>query len=123
MLAVAFRADRRDVLGVTAVVAQHAPVAVMVGQRDRAVDALHALAAGAAGDEAREAAAVVQQHHLLVRFRAFRRSPSSRRRENVSCLRVSRNSCAHVDQFHFAAWDASMRSGNSSSVYLPRSTL
>ena len=31
---------------------------------------------------------------------------SSSLRENVACLRVSRNSCAHVDQLHRAAWAA-----------------
>ncbi len=51
--------------GVVAVVAKHAAVAPVIGQRDGAIDALQPLAAGAARNEARKSAAVEQQHGLL----------------------------------------------------------
>src|SRR5262249_37591530 len=49
ILAAALRANRGHLLGIVAVVAEHAAVAPMVSERDRAVDAFHALAAGATG--------------------------------------------------------------------------
>ncbi len=71
ILAPALRAHRRHLLRVIAVVAQHAPVAPVIGQRDRAIHAFQPLAAGAARDEARKPAPVEQQHGLLAALQAL----------------------------------------------------
>ena len=52
ILAAAFGTNGRDLLRVVAVVAEHAAVAPVIGERDGAVDAFHALAASPARDEA-----------------------------------------------------------------------
>src|SRR5687768_17353755 len=71
VLASAFRADGRDLFGIVAVVAEHAPIAAVVGERDRAVHAGDTLSAGAARNKARESAAVQQQHNLLADLEAL----------------------------------------------------
>src|SRR5579872_3415541 len=71
MLALAFRADGRHTLGIPAIMAEQAAVAPMIGEGNRAVSALYALAAGAAGYKARKTAAVEQQHGLLAVFDAL----------------------------------------------------
>src|SRR5688572_15240469 len=80
-----------------AVMAQHATVAAVVGKGDRAVDALHALATGAAGDEVRKAAAVMQHNYLLPRMepRADRFDQTPRERGLLPRFEEFR---AHVDQ-------------------------
>ena len=77
MLALALRALAGHLLGIAAVVAEQAPVALVISQGQRAVDALHALAAGAAGHEAGEAAPVEQHDGLLAALHALRRGPRS----------------------------------------------
>ena len=62
---------RRHLFGVAAVVAEQPAVALVIGQGERAVDALNALAAGAAGHEARKAAAVQQDDGLLAVLEAL----------------------------------------------------
>src|SRR5258707_12103033 len=74
VLALALGADVRHFFGVIAVVAQHAPVAAMVGQRDRAVHATDALSASPASDRARKSAPVKQQHGLLAVLQPERNS-------------------------------------------------
>jgi hypothetical protein len=72
VLALALGAEARDLLGVAAVVAEQAPVALVICQGKRAVDALHALAAGAAGHETGEASPVEQHDRLLAALHALR---------------------------------------------------
>src|SRR5579872_6762882 len=121
MLALAFRADGRHTLGIPAIMAEQAAVAPMIGEGNRAVSALYALAAGAAGYKARKTAAVEQQHGLLAVFDAladgFHQTPRkggllSRFEE---FLRISIRSTRGSGRF-------SIRSGNSSSVYFSRWT-
>src|ERR1035441_645120 len=54
MVARALGANARHLFRVAAVVAQQAPVALVIGQRQGAIHALHALAARATGDETRK---------------------------------------------------------------------
>ena len=65
MFAAAGGAGVGDAFGVVAVMAEKALVAAMIGERDGAIDAVDAFAAGAAGDKGREAAAIQKEHHLL----------------------------------------------------------
>src|SRR5205807_7887676 len=57
-----------DALGVIAIMTEHAAIAAMVGQRDGTVDAFETIATASAGDEARKAAPVEEQHGLLAFF-------------------------------------------------------
>jgi len=66
VFAIALFAAVRDALGVVAVVTKEAFVPAVEGKGDGAVGALDALAAGAATDEAGEAAAVEEEHGLLI---------------------------------------------------------
>ena len=88
---------------VVAVVAQHAAVAPVIGQRDGAVDALHALAAGAARDETRKAAPVEQQHGLLAVLQTLCHGVDQRARKG-RLLAGFQELLAHVDYGNWPAW-------------------
>ncbi len=84
--------------GVVAVVAQHAAVAPVIGERDRAIDAFQSLATRAARDEARKSAAVEQQHGLLAMLQAFGdglHQPARKRRQLARLQEL----LPHVDHF------------------------
>ncbi len=112
-----------NLLGVAAVVAQQAAVALVISQGERAVDALHALAAGAAGDEAGKAAPIEQHDGLLAVLQALAQRFEQLARECGLLARLQKL-LAHVDQFH-RRHAAALRCGRAtpSSVYLPRSAL
>src|SRR5260370_26352580 len=80
----------------------------MKGQRDGAVYALKSLATGAAGDEARKAAAVEQQHGLLAVFEALGSSGGERARKGRLFARLEKL-LAHIDDLdhrHGPAFDS-----------------
>ena len=110
-------------LGVVAVVAKHAAVAPMKRECHRTVDALDALATCPACDEAenprRLSSSIVCSPYPVRSLEWL----SNRRRENVACFRVSRNSWRMSISSTSGIGRFSMRSGKSSSVYFPRSTL
>src|SRR5258708_4282450 len=70
----------------------------MIGQRDGAIDAFHALSAGAAGSEARKSPAVEQQHGLLAFLKALGHHIHQASRENGK-LAGFEKFLAHVDDF------------------------
>ena len=98
MLARALRADARDLLGVAAVVAQQAPVALVKGQGHGAVQALDALAARAARHKARKAAPVQQHDGLLAVFQALSDGLLQLPRKGRLLARFQKF-LPHVDQF------------------------
>src|SRR5215472_1787669 len=98
MAALALRANARNFFGIAAVMAQEAPVALVIRQGERTVHALHALAAGAAGNEARKPAAVEQHDGLLALLQALAERVDEFARERV-LLAGFEKLLAHIDQF------------------------
>src|SRR5260370_32707476 len=99
MLALALGTLRGDLFGVVAVVAEHAAVAPVEGEGQRAVDTVDALTAGAAGDRARESATVEEEHGLLAIFKTEGNGFEHSARKS-SLLASLQKLDAHVDQLH-----------------------
>ena len=99
LVAAAFRAVGRHLVGKSAHMAEHAAVAAVIGQNDGTVLAQHALAAMPANHEARKAAAIQQQHRLLLRAQALRDLVQQAARESGLPFRLEKLH-AHVDNFH-----------------------
>src|SRR5690242_1133123 len=99
VIALAFRATLRDALCMSAVMAEHATVAPMIGKAYRAIHARQTLAARAADHETREPAAIQQQHHLLSIRQPLADffAQQARKRRLLLCLQKL---AAHVDNFH-----------------------